>query len=67
MFFFVKTKFGDPLLRIARANSLQDANGNHVFRFGQAFAHAHGAFESAVVVFGFPWLATRDACIKEQG
>ena len=67
VFVGVKTKAGEPVLRITRPHGLQDADGNHVFRLRQCAAQRHRAFKRAVVVFGLPGLAAGGAAVEEQG
>ena len=55
----VETEARDVVLRILRANRLQHADRDHVFRFRQPRAQAHRPIVLAVVVVRFPGLPAR--------
>ena len=62
----IEAEAGDPVLRVLRADGLQDADRHHVLRLGQRAAQRHRAFERAVVVLRLPGLAAGDAGVEEQ-
>ena len=66
MFVSFKPELGDPILRFLSPHRLQNTDRDHVFGFRESATHGHGAIEGAVVVFGLPSLAARDACIEKQ-
>ena len=66
VFVGIKAEVGDPVLCVAGADGLQDADGDHVLGLGKRAAQRHGALKRAVVVLGLPGLATGGASVEEQ-
>src|SRR6267142_1349186 len=63
----IEAESGDVILRVLRADRLQDANRHHVLRLGERHAHAHGPFVPAVVVLRFPYLPARQGRVDHHG
>ena len=62
----VEAEARDPLLRVRRADRLQDADRDHVLGLGESAAQRHRAVEGAVVVLRLPRLAAGHAGVEEQ-
>ncbi len=56
--FGIEAKACDVVLRVLRADGLEDADRHHVLRFCDGGAHAHRTFELAIVVLRLPDLTT---------
>ena len=62
----VEAEARDVVLRVLRADRLQDADRDHVLRLGERRAQAHRPFELAVVVLRLPGLAAGVRGVEEQ-
>ena len=57
MFVRFEAETTDPVLRVLRANGLQNSDRDHVLGFFQGCPHAHWTLKSSIVILRFPRLA----------